>query len=166
MAEPQTQAKKAESELIKTVVAVILFTGVCGFLYFRYVWKPFSVRIEAAETKISQVDSDIALAHGTAKRLDKITEEIAKLKVQQEAAEKRLPRSKDIPGLIKSVVEDSRRHKVFLSVIAPGPSVNKAYYTETNYELRGSAAYRDLGHFLNAISGSMRIFNVKNLSVN
>jgi len=160
-----TQGKKAESELIKMVAAVLLFGGVFGFIYYRYLWRPFSLRIEAAETKITQVESDIALAMGTAKRLDRITEEISQLKVQQEAAEKRLPRSKDIPGLIHSVFDDAKRHRVFVSVMAPGPTINKTYYAETNYEIRGTAAYRDLGYLLSALSSSTRIFNVKNLAI-
>lgn len=161
----QGAARKMDPELLKTLVAVAMFGSVCCFLYWKYLWKPFSVRIEAAETKIVKVNSDIALAIGTAKRLEKITEEIASLKQQQEAAEKRLPRSKDIPGLIRSVVADSRRYKVFISAIAPGPTVNKTYFSETSWEIKGTAVYKDLGSFLSAVSASTRIFNIKNLTV-
>ncbi|MFA6584638.1 MAG: type 4a pilus biogenesis protein PilO [Elusimicrobiaceae bacterium] len=160
------QSKKPVSpELIKIMAAVILFCGVVGYFYWSFLWRPYSIRLGEAEEKIEKINMDMAKALGTAKRLEGLKAEIEALQAREAAAEKQLPKSKDIPGLIKALVRDARNSRIFISEIVPRNTTARTYYTETYYDIRGEGSYRDVGLFLAAVASSTRIFNVKDLSL-
>ena len=157
--------KNFGAEQIKVLAALVIFSGVVGFFYWKYVWVPFSKRTAAAETKIAAASQEIAKALGMVKRLDSLDKEIAQLRAQETDAEKRLPKGKKLPDLIYTVMAISRRTDVVIGSISPQNSTDKQYYTEVRYQLAATGRYHALGRFLATMATSQRVFSIQNLSL-
>ncbi|MBI4386832.1 MAG: type 4a pilus biogenesis protein PilO [Elusimicrobia bacterium] len=155
------QLTKAQQQLL---VAAVLFVGGGGYAYIRYFWLPFSKRINEAKTKIEEVDRKIEKAQSQAARLDRLKKELEMLSQQAADAEKRLPKSKDIPAIIDTLSRLTRRYHVELRSFAPGAPAQKEFFTEIPYALNVSGSYHDIGRFFAAIASEERIFNVRNVS--
>jgi len=95
---------------------------------------------------------------------EKIEKALKDLEVELLVLTERLPKERDIPGIIDKVSELTRRHGIILSGIYPGTSVQKQGYIENHYTLSVRASYHDVGRFLAALVLEDRIFNTKDLS--
>ena len=158
-------ADKKQQELIKTVAVIIVFSGVFGFVYWKYLFSPYRTRFNEANEKIEKINTDMAKAARVSKRLEVLTAELEGLNKRQQALEKRLPRAKKIPDLIYMLMDISRKYKVVVHTINPQGILDRQYYTEVNYVLSVSGAYHSLGGFLAALAVSERVFTVDNISI-
>lgn len=148
----------------KMAAAGCLVVGALGFVYCRYFWFPTAKRIAAAKTQMEEVRGKITKAKGQAARLDKIKEEIARLNQQAAEAEKRLPKTRDLPAVIDTLSRLARQYRVGLTSFAPAGTAAKQYFMELPYTVGITGAYHDVGRFLAAIAMEERIFNVRNVN--
>ncbi|HUT85776.1 MAG TPA: type 4a pilus biogenesis protein PilO [Elusimicrobiales bacterium] len=165
MAGKLTAKTKFSKEQIKTLFAVILFGGAFSYLYVMYMWKPYAVRINTAQTEIEVISKDLIKAKVAAKRYDKILAELEQLKKKSEFAEKSLSTDRRLPDLIFSIMEASRKYDVRINYITPRPSVVKEFYIEDNYKMSIAGDYHIVGLFISFMTTSERVFTIRNLSM-
>ncbi len=135
-----------------------------GYTFFTYFWIPTSKKIAETKKKIVVVDGKINKAKAQAGRLKRIQMELDQLNEQAEAAEKRLPREQDLPSVIDTLSELSRKCNVDLSNFSPGGASAQAHFIEVPYQVSAKATYHDLGRFLASLALEERIFNVRNIN--
>ena len=153
------------NNLATIVVAVVMFGGMAGFFYFKYLWKPFSERKAKAEKKIEQIEGDIAKALVISKRIDQLNAEIAKLRKREQEAENRLPRGKQLPNLVRGITAMARESGVTISRIVPQQTVKMPFYSQSAYALNGSGTFYSVYRFIAELAISERIYTVENLRI-
>ncbi|MBI4051320.1 MAG: type 4a pilus biogenesis protein PilO [Elusimicrobia bacterium] len=146
----------------------MLFLGVVIFVagiysYVKFFWSPISKRIEETQTKIEEVEKKIASAKAQEKRLPQLERELAQLNEQVVAAERRLPKKKEVPDLIYTLSDLGRKFRVEIRSIAPQGQSEKEYFREVMYGLTILGNYHSVAQFLTALGISERIFNTRNL---
>lgn len=155
---------KLTPKQMQIVAGGLVGLGVGGFLYFKFFWSPVAERIQTARASIEEVDGKINKAKAQAARLPQIEREIVVLQQQATDAERRLPKSKDIPAIIDTVAALARKHKISLTSFAPGPQAAKNYFIEVPYAIVAKASFHDLGRFFSALALEERIFNIRGVS--
>lgn len=145
----------------QALVLAVLFLGGGGWAFFKYFWLPVSDEIGKTRKEIQRIDGEIKTAKTASVKRKKIQEELDKLKLQAEAAEKRLPQELDMPKVIETITDLTARHNVNLLTIAPGPPSTQAYFVEVPFMLSIQATYHDLGRFFAAIALEERIYSVR-----
>ncbi len=165
MADKLLTTAKFSKEHIKTMVAFGLFALVFGYLFVKYIWTPYSQRIETAQTEIEKISKDITKARVAAKRFDKVLAELSRLKKRAELSEKRLPRGKELPELIFELMRVTRKYDIRINYITPRPSTEKQFYFEDTYKMSITGDYHIVGLFIASMVTSDRVFTIKNLSM-
>jgi len=154
------------NEQIKTIVAVLMFSGVVGFFYWKYLWAPYSKRAEAAETKIESINKDIAKAMAMSKRLDNLNKDLEVLRRREKDAEIRLPTGTKVPDMITTLVRQAREYQVSIVSINPQGKTESQYYSENAYGIVLNGKYNDVGRFLSVLSTLRRIMDIRGLNIN
>jgi type IV pilus assembly protein PilO len=152
---------KLSKEQQQYLAVAVLFLGGGGFAYFKYFWLPVSAKIDETRAKIEEVEGKIAKAKNQAVRLNKIQKELEELNVAALEAEKRLPKTQDLPAVIDTVTALSRRYNLNLLSFTPGGSKPQAHFIETSYAIAATASFHELGRFLAAVALEERIYNVR-----
>lgn len=161
MAKINIQLTKEQQQYL---VAAVLFLGGGGYAYVRYFWLPTSERIEATAKLIKETEAKIDKAKSQAVRLPKIQKEIEVLNEQAVEAEKRLPKSKDLPAVIVAMGALSRKNGVVLSNFSPGAQTVRDYFIEVPYTMSVRGTFHDIGRFFAAIALEQRIYNVRGVT--
>ncbi|MCX5783059.1 MAG: type 4a pilus biogenesis protein PilO, partial [Elusimicrobia bacterium] len=122
-----------KQQVSKAAIAVAVGLLAFGFIYWKYVYSPFSVRYTTAVEKTRTIDSDMAKAASTAKKLETLTAEIDELRKKEQDMEKRLPKSKKIPDLIYTLMDISKKHNLSVNSMSPQKTIERPYYSESDY---------------------------------
>ncbi|MDE2291351.1 MAG: type 4a pilus biogenesis protein PilO [Elusimicrobia bacterium] len=152
---------KLSKEQQQYLVLAVLVLGGGGFSYVRYFWMPLSAKIADTEAQIHTVEGKIQKAKNQAVRLNKIQKELDTLNEQAAQAEKRLPKSPDLAGVIDTVTDLARRYDVQLQSFAAGVPRPQAHFIETAYAVSARTTYHQLGRFFASLALQERIYNVR-----
>ena len=155
---------KLTKEQQQYLVLGVLALGGGGFVYVKYFWMPISEKIAQTKKQIEEVEAKIAKAKTQAVRLNKIQKELEELNIQALEAERRLPKTQDLPGTIDTVTALARRYNVKLTGLSAGASKAQAHFIETAYKVDASATYHELGRLLAGLALEERIFNVRGIT--
>lgn len=155
---------KLTPKQMQIAAGAVVLLGAGGFLYFKFFWLPVSERISTAKAGIEEVEGKIDKANKQAARLPQIQKELVVLNQQATDAEKRLPKTKDLPAVIDTLAALAQKHKVNLTNITPSGQVPKQFFIEVPYTIGASGTFHDLGRFFAAVALEERIFNIRNVT--
>lgn len=152
--------KQQQQYLIAGVLGVAAF----GFVYIKYFWSPIAKTIHEAQEEIVSVNAQIETAKSNAARLPQIEKELEQLNIKAIEAERRLPRAKDVPGILVKLSSLANKHGIALNSFAPGGQLVRDYFFELVYPISITGNFHSLGRFLSALAMEERIFNVQHIN--
>lgn len=154
--------KDISKEELTKIAAGVVVSALFFYVYFAYFWSPYSKKIEENKGKIAKIDKDIADARKAKEEFKDLEVKLKDLEIQKTEAEKRLPREKKVPDLLKTVKTLSDRHSVKITAISPGNSAKDQYFTKVNYSMTVTGKYHDVGKFFAAVALEERILTMEN----
>ncbi len=143
----------------------LLFSGLFVYVYLFYFWLPYSKQLRADTVKVEKLEKEIDNAKRQKAKFEDLEGKLASLKLEKEAAQKKLPRDKQLPELIRTLTDKSRRYGVTINSIGSASSVKEQYFTRVSYSVSVSGDYHRLGRFFTSLALEERIITVENLSV-
>lgn len=135
-----------------------------GWFYYKFFWRPWSQRIAEDRQKTLEVRIKIASAQQEAKHLEILEKEMEGLSSQTLDAEKRLPKTRDMPTVFDTMNRLAQRYKVQLGSFSAGTVNARTYFIEIAYQISITGRYHDIGRFLASIATEERIYNVRDVS--
>lgn len=153
------------SEQIGKIAAGALFAGLFLYVYFVYFWLPVSKKIEENTKANASMTSDIARAKAQKAKCPDLEATLAALRLEKEAMQQRLPRERQLPDLIKTLMSLSAKHRVNIQSISPGGSSKGEYFMKALYQISLTGDYHAIGRFLTALGLEVRILNAENLNL-
>jgi type IV pilus assembly protein PilO len=157
---------KLSKDQITQIVAGFFFGGLFLFLYFNYFWLPLGKKIEEGRNKIASIESDIAKAKSLKAKYKNLEAKLADLQVEKEAAQKKLPRERKFPDLLKTVDRLALRHRVQIRSVSQPATSQVEYFIKVSYSVTAAGSYHTLGRFLTALALEERILSAENLNLN
>ncbi|MHB0997300.1 MAG: type IV pilus inner membrane component PilO [Elusimicrobiales bacterium] len=152
-------------EQIGQLVAGVLFGGLFIYGYLFYFWLPTAKKIEENTKKITSIESDINKARMQKAKYKDLEGKLASLKEEKEAAQKKLPKERKLPDLLRTITTLSKKYKVSITAISPSGSKPVEYFTKVTYNISLKGNYHDVGRFLTALGMEERIMTSENLSI-
>ena len=156
---------KLTKDQITQIVAGFFFGGLFLYVYLVYFWLPLGKKIEENNHKVSVIEADIANARAQKAKYKNLEAKLASLQMEKDAAQKKLPRERKLPDLIRTISDLSRKHNVVVKSISPAGSAQVEYFLKVSYSVTVSGNYHNIGRFLTALGVEERILTSENMSV-
>ena len=135
------------------------------FIFYKYFYNPIGLKVSKVKNELATKQAKLTVARERANRLDELKADYELLKVKVEKAEKKLPREKEIPRLLREVTGAGRKFKIDISGFEPRPEEPQEYYISHPFEMSLETQYHNLANFLAEIGQLERIFHIRNLSL-
>jgi len=143
----------------------LLFGALFIYGYLFYFWLPLGKAITEKTKKVAAIEADILNANAQKAKYKNLEEKLVSLQLEKEAAEKKLPRERKLPDLLRTITDLSRKYKVNVRSVVPAGSAQVAYFLKVSYTISVSGKYHDLGRFLTALGIQERILTPENLTM-
>lgn len=158
-------AVKLTKDQITQLVAGVFFGGLFIYGYLVYFWLPLGKKIEEKNNKVAAIEADIANAKAQKAKYKNLEAKLASLQLEKDAAQKKLPRERKFPDLIRTITDLSKKHNIVVTSISPAGSAQVEYFLKVSYSLTVAGNYHDVGRFLTALGVEERILTSENLSL-
>jgi type IV pilus assembly protein PilO len=150
---------------ITKIAAGLVFGGLFIYAYLVYFWLPVSKKISTSSKKVEEMTSNIEKAKREKAKYKDLNLKLESLKIEKENAQKKLPTSKKIPELIRSLIDFAKKYNITIQTISPQGSRREEYFVKELYSINIKGDYHSLGRFLTALGLEERIFTVENLII-
>ena len=156
------QLTKEQQQYLAIAVVIL---GLFSFLYYKYFWSQWVRQINENQTKLAQMETKLSMAKQKAARLKELEVNLAQLKEAILAAERRLPKTKDVANLFDNLNQTALRYRIDLKSFQPQNPQTREYFVELPYQVSFAGSYHDLARFLTALGTMERIVAPRNLSL-
>ncbi|MBI4249313.1 MAG: type 4a pilus biogenesis protein PilO [Elusimicrobia bacterium] len=143
----------------------VLVLGGFGYVFINQFWIPVSRRIKETSEKIENVKRELLKAQGRAGQLARLQDNMEALNEKTLEAERRLPRSRELPALLDTISELAQQNGVTIMSVNPLGEQKSQYFTNMPYQMTITGGYHGIAKFLTALAVSERIFNHQNLKL-
>ncbi|MBP6716597.1 MAG: type 4a pilus biogenesis protein PilO [Acidobacteria bacterium] len=124
---------------------------------------PERTELATRRARLSALQSDVARAAATAKRLPQLEQEIATLERSLVATTAVLPDEKDAQDVLRQLHALASESELSLTSFTPKAVTEKSQYSEWPIELGLDGGYHDLGRFFDRIASLPLLVSVSNL---
>lgn len=152
-------------EQIQKIAAAVVVGGLAVYSYVSYFWLPLSKKISENNAKIEAIDKDITNAKRQKEKFKDLEAELGSLRIEKEAAQKKLPAEKKFPDLLRTLTDLSKKYNISIQAINPAGSAQIEYFTKVSYSLSVRGTYHSLGRFVTAIGIQERILSIENITM-
>ncbi|MBU2530340.1 MAG: type 4a pilus biogenesis protein PilO [Elusimicrobia bacterium] len=156
---------KLTKDQITQLVAAIFFAGLFGYFYVAYFWLPLAKKIDENTKKVVSLEKDITKAKVKKAQYKNLEAKLSGLEVQKAAAQKKLPKDKKVPDLIRMLTYLSKKHNISMTNVAPSAAKKEQYFTKVAYGITLNSTYHSFGKFLTALALEERILTMENVSI-
>jgi type IV pilus assembly protein PilO len=154
-----------DKEQQQKIAIVVIFAITFFYVYFKYLLGPTRQNIAQNETELASVVSRVDALKITASRLPQLRKQTEELDLQVAKVEKRLPRTRNLEDIIRTVTELAKKSGISFSNFAPQGESARQYFTEVPFLLNVTGTLHSLGKFLAVMGQQERIFCTKNVSL-
>jgi len=141
------------------LICVIFYT------YWSVVYVPVQKSIVAERKNSQDLNSKLAVAKSRAGQLSRVQAEMASLQMDVAELEKLLPRTRELPSLLRVFTHRAEANGLVLTSFRPQHPISKGLYDEVPYEISGTSSLHGIGRFLTAMGKGDRLFAARNLAL-
>lgn len=145
---------------VSFVLACIVF-----YSYWTLVYTPIQKTIADDKKKADELQSKLTVARSRAGQLSTIQAEMASLQVDVAELEKLLPKTKELPSLIRVFTHRAEANGLTMVTFTPMKAEPKGLYDEIPYNITVTSSFHGIGHFLTAMGKGDRLFAARNLAL-
>jgi len=146
----------------KLIVLALVFILPLLLCYF-FIYSPNAKETKDLEKKIADISIELKRVRRIARDLPKHQEELKKTKEAFELTTVLLPKSQEIPDLLRSISDLGKNSGLDFLSFVPGGEVPKDFYAEIPINIKIRGPYHNLGLFLDRVSKLERIVTVNNI---
>jgi type IV pilus assembly protein PilO len=139
------------------LVCVIFYT------YWSLVYTPTRKVIDSERKTAQELNQKLGIAKSRASQLSKVQAEMASLQIEVAELEKLLPKTRELPSLLRVLTHRAEANGVVLSSFRPQRPVSKGLYDEVPYDISATSSLHGIGRFLTAMGKGERLFAARNL---
>lgn len=147
------------------IVAVAVLVGAILFSYLYFFWFPISKKINDMRDKVSKIEADIKKAKEISSKYPDLSKKLTELEALKSEIEKKLPKEKNMPDLMKTIKKIADKYSVTINSISPSTAVKEQYFFRITYNMSVKGSYHDIASFFSEISLQERILNVENVLI-
>ncbi|OGS44918.1 MAG: hypothetical protein A2539_04380 [Elusimicrobia bacterium RIFOXYD2_FULL_34_15] len=139
--------------------ALLIITVVGLWAYWKYLYSPITREITGLQSELSEKQAKLEATRQAAQELEVLQAEFKIIEIEAREMEKKLPKSKDLPKLIRDITRAMERHRINAQSFTPSKEIQKTYFSEIPITLAASCNYHNLANFIADIGQFERIIN-------
>jgi len=141
------------------LICVIFYT------YWSFVYAPVHQAIVSERKTVLDLQQKLVVAKARAGQLSKVQAEMASLQIDVAELEKLLPRTRELPSLLRVLTHRAETHGLSLTSVRPQKAISKGLYDEVPYDITATSSLNGVGRFLTAMGKGDRLFAARNLAL-
>ncbi len=149
---------------IKLIVCIVLFL-LPPILFYFFFYSPNVEKIEGLQVQKKGLIAEIEKAKKAASELDAIKAAIAETEELFKETAKLLPKSKEIPALLRNISDLGKGAGLDFNTFRPGAESPREFYSEIPVSIVVDGPYHNMGFFLDKVSKLERIVTVDNIQM-
>lgn len=149
---------------IKIVILISIFIVPLLLFYFLS-FKPQDEKIASLKQQGKTIEEELKKIRNVVKDLPKFKKEFEDIQKEFEAMSVLLPKTQEIPNLLRSISDLGKNNGLDFLRFVPGSEVQKDFYAEIPVDISIVGPYHNLGSFLDKVSKLDRIVTVNNINV-
>lgn len=143
----------------------ILAVGAVLYGYAACLAKPLRQDIADSQSKVDVLRGKLNVTRARAQQLGQLQQEMANLQVELADLEKQLPKTRELPALLRVLAHRAEGYGITVGTFSPQKPVAKGLYDEIPYNLSITASYHSLARFLVEMGKGDRLFAARNLAL-
>ncbi len=154
-------------EKIKLLYRVLILVGAIAIIGGLYLWLyffPTNETIASFGQKNIALSKQINEAKQKTKNLAKFEEDVAQVEDQYKEALTLLPKTEEIPTLLRNITELGTACNLEFKSFSPSTGATKGMYTEISATISISGRYHDILLFFDRVGKMKRIVNIKGVT--
>ena len=161
----ETTAKIGKlSKLYKILLCLGFFVVLVGpFVYFSFV--PKVSKINVLKKEHATLETRLATAKAKANQLKYYQDKLKDAEMEFKMVMKKLPETKEIPGLLSSVSQSGRDAGLEFLLFQPEPEQNKDFYAEIPVSIKVTGNYHNVALFFDKVARLSRIVNIDDIKM-
>jgi type IV pilus assembly protein PilO len=132
-------------------------------IFYFLLYKPNTEKIEALELQVQKSSEELKKVRMAARDLPKYQKELELAQSEFESTSVLLPKSQEIPNLLRNISDLGKGAGLDFLSFVPGPETPKDFYAEIPIDIKIKGPYHNLGAFLDTVSKLERIVTVNNI---
>lgn len=150
--------------LYKAVGLAVILLGIV--VYYIFVpWTSIDDEVKKLEGQKTQLERTYNEQKTVADNLPTFIENTKKLEQDLDAALKQLPRSKEVPNLLREIYTLGKKSGVIFKTFEPQAERRQKLYSELPIKLSIQGSYNEIAVFFDRIGKMSRIVNISELDV-
>ena len=145
-----------------SLVAIFIMPAL---LFYFLGFNPQAEKIDILQKKVDVAGGELKKARKIARDLPKYKSEFEEVQRQFDATSALLPKSQEIPNLLRNISDLGKIAGLDFVRFVPGVEVPKDFYAEIPIDISIIGPYHNLGSFLDKVSKLDRIVTVNNINV-
>ncbi len=146
----------------KLIVLGVIFLLPLLLCYF-FLYKPNTEQIGKLKTQIESSSAELKRVRIAARNLPAHQDELKKAREAFELTSVLLPKSQEIPDLLRNISDLGKQSGLDFLSFVPGGETPKDFYAEIPIDIKIRGPYHNLGLFLDRVSKLDRIVTVNNI---
>jgi len=161
----ETTAKIGKlSKLYKILLCLGLFVVLVGpFVYFSFV--PKISKINVLKKEHDSLETRLATAKAKANKLKYYQDKLKDAEMEFKMVMKKLPETKEIPGLLSSVSQSGRDAGLEFLLFQPESEQNRDFYAEIPVSIKVTGSYHNVALFFDKVARLSRIVNIDDIKM-
>jgi len=161
----ETTAKIGKlSKLYKILLCLGLFVVLVGpFVYFSFV--PKISKINVLKKEHASLETRLATAKAKANKLKDYQDKLKDAEMEFKMVMKKLPETKEIPGLLSSVSQSGRDAGLEFLLFQPESEQNRDFYAEIPVSIKVTGSYHNVALFFDKVARLSRIVNIDDIKM-
>jgi len=147
------------NKLLGFILFFLLLVGVFYFFFFKINYDEQS----KLSNQINVASEDLKKVRKAARNYPVHQKELEEVRKQFEMTSVLLPKSQEIPNLLRNISDLGRNSGLDFISFTPGQEIPKDFYAEIPIDIKIKGPYHNLGLFLDKVSKLERIVSVNNI---
>ena len=149
-----------QQKMLLGIVAVAMV-----WVFYSYLYSPLVEKISSARQELTEKEEKLRNTESKALRRDQLLKEFELLRQDEKEVEKKLPRNKEIPKLLKDITTAFKKYRVNFNNFSPQAQAIKTYFNEIPFNITVTSSFHNLALFFTEIGQMETIINTQNLQM-
>jgi type IV pilus assembly protein PilO len=145
------------------IIGISLFLIFLLTFFYFFFFQPNQDEIEKLTVQVNVAAEELKKVRKAARELPVYQKELEDVRSQFEATSVLLPKSQEIPNLLRNISDLGRNAGLEFLSFTPGQEIPKDFYAEIPIDIKIKGPYHNLGLFLDKVSKLERIVTVNNI---
>jgi len=154
-----------KDQKIQIGMIIVLVTIMVSYIWYENIISKEQAQVVTLKADYAEKQDKLNKIYAMRPHLQELRENVAMLNIKLDSLRSIFPDHKEVPKLVREVVQVAHKSGITTSKFTPLPPVVKEHYIENIDSVKVSGGYHELATFFNYLADFEMIINLSNVSI-